>query len=164
MAEQRRPVQFRALLEILTRHEIDFVVVGGVAAVLEGAPVATFDLDIVYSLEERNLTRLVDALQAVDAAYVDLAGRSIRPSRERLRAGGHHLLRTRFGRLDVLGHVGSSLRYAQLVPRSVEREVQGIGVLVLGLEAVIETKESSGHEKDMAVLPLLRRTLAERGR
>ena len=164
MADERRPVRFGDLLACLTEHDVRFVIVGGVAAVLEGAPVSTFDLHIVYQTAESNVSRLVEALEALDATYVDLAGRVVRPSVDGLRAGGHHLLRTRYGRLDVLGQVGSGLGYGELVSRAKERRVHGMSVLVLGLEAVIESKESSSRDKDRAVLPLLRRTLAERDR
>ncbi len=40
---------FYSILDALVRHRVDFIVVGGVAAVLEGAPISTFDLDIVYN-------------------------------------------------------------------------------------------------------------------
>ena len=55
---ERKPVQFLELLRHLVQAEIDFIIVGGVAAVLEGAPVSTFDLDIVYSTADDNVERL----------------------------------------------------------------------------------------------------------
>jgi hypothetical protein len=56
------PPQFRALLEVLARHQVDFIVVGGVAGVLQGAPLLTRDLDIVYRLADEKLTRPKDRL------------------------------------------------------------------------------------------------------
>jgi hypothetical protein len=52
MAEERRPVQFFELLQSLVDGEVDFIVVGGVAAVLEGAPVSTFDLETLIATKE----------------------------------------------------------------------------------------------------------------
>lgn len=106
MDGERRPVRFRELLRALVERDVAFIVVGGVAAVLEGAPVSTFDLDIVYSLDEENLARLARVLQDLEAIYVDPAGRSLRPDIDRLRGGGHHLLRTRYGRLDAIASQG----------------------------------------------------------
>ena len=123
MAEDRAPVCFRRLLQLLVEGNVDFIVVGGVAAVLEGAPVSTFDLDIVYSLDEANIDCLAGVLDGLDAVYVDPGGRTIRPTSERLRGGGHHLLRTRYGRLDVMASVGSALEFADLLPRSRVRTV-----------------------------------------
>lgn len=164
MAETRRPVRFGDLLRSLVEGDVDFMVVGGVAAVLEGAPISTFDLDIVYSLDEENLIRLVRVLQDVEAIYVDPAGRSIAPDVDRLRGGGHHLLRTRLGRLDVLGSVGARQGFDDLLPECLTRCIHGMDIRVLKLEAVISSKEIAGRSKDRAILALLRQTLEERER
>lgn len=162
MDEARRPVRFRELLRALVDGEVEFVVVGGVAAVLEGAPVSTFDLDIVYSTREDNLVRLGRVLQDLEAIYVDPAGRTIRPDIDRLKGGGHHLLRTRYGRLDVLGSVGADQSFEDPLAESRTRSIHGLDISILRLEALITTKEIVGRAKDRAVLDLLRQTLAER--
>ena len=59
MDDARRPVRFRELLCALVEGGVHFIVVGGVAAVLEGAPVSTFDLDIVYALDEMTLEAVI---------------------------------------------------------------------------------------------------------
>ena len=164
MAEDRRPVRFSEIFSSLLEGNIAFIVVGGVAAVLEGAPVSTFDLDIVYSLDEENVVRLAGVLDDLDAVYVDPGGRGIRPSADRLRAGGHHLLRTRHGRLDVMGTIGDGLAYPDLVSRSRMHSLRGMAILVLGLETLIASKEAADRTKDRAVLDLLRHTLSERQR
>lgn len=161
--DQRKPIRFVELLRSLVEHKVEFVVVGGVAAVLEGAPVSTFDLDIVYSGTEENIQHLTQALTDLDAIYLDPAGRRIRPDADRLRPGGHHLLRTRFGRLDVLATIGSNLGYRELDGHSSERVIHGMTVSVLNLETLIETKQTANRPKDRAVLDLLRETLAQRG-
>jgi hypothetical protein len=162
MDDTRKPVQYRELLRALVSERVEFIVVGGVAAVLEGVPVSTFDLDIVYSLRETNLDRLARALDDLEAIYVDPGGRRIAPTTDRLRGGGHHLLRTRFGRLDVLGSVGEGMGFDDLLPDSRPRSIHGLIVSVLALEALIKTKEGANRPKDRAVLDLLRQTLAER--
>jgi hypothetical protein len=81
------------------------VVVGGVAAVLNGAPISTLDLDIVHARSEENLDRLLAALTELDARYRDLTGRVLRPERSALAGDGHHLLITSYGPLDVLGQI-----------------------------------------------------------
>ena len=52
---------FVAILETLRRHRVQFVLVGGVAAVVEGAPVATFDVDVVHDRTEQNIRRLAES-------------------------------------------------------------------------------------------------------
>lgn len=61
------PTKIAELLRLLMRHRVDFIVVGGVAAVAQGAPVNTFDLDLVHSRAPENIERLLGALRERDA-------------------------------------------------------------------------------------------------
>ena len=150
-----------ALLRALREHDVEFVVVGGVCAVLHGAPVATFDLDIVPERSEGNIERLIRALADLQAHHRDLAGRSIPPDAGRLRGPGHNLLMTRMGPL-VLGEIGAHRDYEALVRRSRFVELGGgLSVRVLDLDALIESKKEAGRGKDLAALPVLERTLEE---
>lgn len=157
----RQPPRFKKALEVLARHHVDFVVVGGVAAVLGGAPISTFDLDIVHDRSPTNVARLLSALTDLDARYRDLAGRVLRPEAHALEGEGHHLLLTRCGPLDVLGRIGLGHSYQDLLADSTMRQLGEIAVRVLGLEALIRTKIEAGRDKDRAALPILRRTLEE---
>ncbi len=159
----RQPPKFKEALEVLARHRVDFIVVGGVAAVLGGAPISTFDLDIVHDRSPTNVARLLSALTDLDARYRDLAGRDLRPEARGLEGEGHHLLLTRCGPLDVLGQIGLGRSYQDLIADSVMRPLGEISVCVLGLEALIRSKVEAGRDKDRAVLPILRRTLEEGG-
>ncbi len=58
---------FLAVLRTLNEHGVDFIVVGGIAAVLEGAPISTIDLGFVHSRTGDNIHRLVRALVTTDA-------------------------------------------------------------------------------------------------
>ena len=57
-----------ATLRALAEAGIDFIVVGGVAAVLNGAPVDTFDVDVVHARDAPNVARLLPLLDSLDAA------------------------------------------------------------------------------------------------
>jgi predicted nucleotidyltransferase len=156
---------FQAILKTLVEHAVDFIVVGGVAAVLEGAPMTTFDLDVVHATGEPNIGRLLAALADLDAYYRAQPERCLRPGPSHLASPGHQLLMTRFGPLDLLGSIGHSHRYEDLLPHAVEMKIgESYKVRVLELGALIRVKEETGGEKDLAVLPLLRRTLEERRR
>jgi hypothetical protein len=159
----RQPPKFKDALEVLARHHVDFIVVGGVAAVLGGAPISTFDLDIVHERAPTNVARLLSALTDLDARYRDLTGRVLRPEARGLEGEGHHLLLTRCGPLDVLGRIGVGRGYQDLIGDSVMRSIGDLSVCVLGLEALIRSKVEANRDKDRAVLPILRRTLEEGG-
>jgi hypothetical protein len=156
---------FLAILQRLREHEIDFIVVGGVCAILQGAPITTFDLDLVHSRESQNVDRLLAALDTLDAHYREPASRGIKPNRSHLSSPGHQLLMTCFGPLDLLGAIGSGHDYPNLLSQSVEMEISSkLKVRVLGLSALIKSKEETAGEKDRAVLPTLRRTLEEKSK
>ena len=157
----RRTPRFKEALDVLARHRVDFIVVGGVAAVLAGAPISTFDLDIVASRTPENLQRLLGALTEIDARYRDLTGRILRPDLSGLHGPGHHLLLTTCGPVDVLGAIGNGETYDELLPEVVERQLSGLRVRTLGLASLIRLKEAANRDKDRAVLPILRRTLEE---
>jgi len=156
---------FARILIELRRHAVDFIVVGGVAAVLEGVPVNTFDLDVVHSREPGNIDRLLTALETLDATYRMSPEQRLRPAASHLASPGHQLLITRFGPLDVLGSIGRSRGYDELLPHTREVEVaEGLRVQVLNLETLIAVKEEVAGERDLAVLPIMRRTLEEKRR
>jgi hypothetical protein len=156
----RRPTDFAAVLTALRRHGVRFVLVGGVAAVIEGAPVATFDLDIVPDRDPANIDCLTAALAELKAHY---RGRpNLHPTPDALRGPGHHLLMTRYGPLDVLGVIGKERDFHALLPHSRRRVVGSIRVTVLDLETQIAVKQDLDSAKDRAVIPILKATLRER--
>ena len=156
---------FAAILRELRVHQVDFIVVGGVAAVLEGAPVNTFDLDVVHSREPGNIARLLAALESLGARYRTQPERRLKPDASHLTSPGHQLLITRFGPLDILGAIGRERVYDDLLSHTIEIEVgQDLRVRVLNLEMLIAVKEEVAGEKDLAVLPVLRRTLEQKRR
>ena len=153
---------FRRILELLEQHGVEYVVVGGVAAVLQGAPVTTFDLDALIKVDPQNVDRVAGALAALDARYREHGG--LRPSRDDVAAGGHLLLMTDSGPFDVRGFIGGGRRYEDVAGSAVTLAVGDLAVKVLPLVALIEEKKALGRDKDVAVLKLLEAVLARQQR
>lgn len=151
------------ILRTLLHHRVDFVVVGGMAAVLQGAPVHTFDIDIVYARAEDNVARLLAALSDLEAVF-RTDPRRLRPNESHLRSAGHKLLSTRHGVLDVLGTIEEDTTYEDLLPDALWLEVAGAPVRVLSLERLIQIKEKLTRPKDRAMLLVLKATLEEKRR
>jgi predicted nucleotidyltransferase len=151
--------KFFRLLDVLVRHEVEFIIIGGVAAFLEGAPILTLDLDILHRPTDDNTERLLRALEEVHARYRDPANRLILPDATRLRTNRFNLLLTDLGLLDVLGNLGQGFSYEDLVQRTHTYEMAGLRVRAVDLQTLIELKELANRDKDRAVLPILRRTL-----
>jgi predicted nucleotidyltransferase len=147
------------IVRTLLEHKVEFIVVGGVCAALQGAPITTFDLDIVHRRSAKNLTRLLAALRELDAHYREHRTRKIRPKLSHLSSPGHQLLETEYGPMDVLGSIEDELSYEDLLPDTFEFRSKGMKVRLLNLEKLVELKEKSHRDKDKAVLPILRRTL-----
>jgi len=80
---------------------VDFILVGGLAAVIQGAPVTTMDVDIVHSQSAENIARLLPFLKSVEAIYRRLDDKRIGPTERDLLGKGEVLLATRIGPLDV---------------------------------------------------------------
>lgn len=160
------------LLAALNRHGIRFVVIGGIAAIAQGYPLPTQDLDVTPERSAENLGRI--------AAALDELGARLRVSRgadvdfpidaEFLGEAAVWTLSTRYGSLDLVFEPAGTTGYQDLTRAAVGVDL-GDGVLVRAahLRDLIRMKEASGREKDVAQLPALRRTLElvrarERGR
>ncbi len=150
-----------AILRALERHNVRYVVVGGFAAWMQGVPVVTTDVDIVYDSSPANIEALVVALDELGAIYRHQAGRRLQPQAHGLastQAAGHHLLQTRCGDLDDL-RTASGLEYSELAADTITFEFDDIEVAFAPLSRLVTMKEAAGRPKDIAVLPVLRAAL-----
>lgn len=153
---------FRRILEILEQHGVEYVVVGGVAAVLQGAPLTTFDIDMLFKVDRSNVARLAEALTALGARYRENAALS--PTSADLEAGGHLLLMTTCGPLDVLGFIGGGKRFEDVAGSADKMAIGDLRVRVLPLESLIEDKKTLGRDKDRVAIRMLEALLAQRGK
>lgn len=164
MSKHPKTVDLEALLEALNAAEIEFIVVGGAAAVLQGAPIATQDLDIVHRRSPENIARLVTLLDELDAVYRPmLPGRQLRPTAEHLAGNGHVNLTTSLGPLDHLCLMDGR-SYEDLLVHTDEVSDGTLRLHVLDLPTLIEVKSQTGRAKDRLVLPILIALLEERER
>lgn len=151
------------IARILVEHHVEFIIVGGMAAVLQGAPVHTIDLDIVYARTEENIARLMSALRALEATFRTDARRLV-PNETHLRSTGHKLLQTKHGVLDVLGTIEENTSYDDLLSDIDLLDLGGFVVQVLSLARLVQVKKNLTRPKDRAMLIVLEATLAEKQR
>ncbi|MBI4815644.1 MAG: hypothetical protein HY791_05280 [Deltaproteobacteria bacterium] len=133
------------MIRVLESHGVEFVVIGGLAAAIQGAPLVTADLDIVYATGPANLVRLVSALRELRAVYRHQFGRRLEPTVEGLgstQGGGHHLFETSSGDLDVL-RTAAGRTFEDLRPHAVRVDMKSANALILELEKVIELKTAA---------------------
>lgn len=147
------------LLLQLVDSRVELILAGGLAAVAQGAPVTTFDVDIVHHRSPDNVDRLLSALEKLGAHVRDPANRMLRPTREALLGAGHSLLVTDLGPLDCLGAIEHGLDYDALLPFTIVVDFSGRPLRVLTLEKLTELKETWPDDESKLRAALLRRTL-----
>ena len=139
----------RALFAALTRRGVRFILIGMSAAVLEGAPIATQDLDVWFEHADDERLRLA----AADAGGFWISGFGMQPPS----FGGEGLHRIAVV-LTAHGLDPFSAEYA----RASDRDIEGVAIRVLPLDRVIVSKRASNRAKDAASLPALEATLLAR--
>jgi predicted nucleotidyltransferase len=149
------------VLEGLLEAGVDFILVGGLAAVIQGAPVTTMDVDIVHSQSSENIARLIAFLKSVKAVHRRFDDKLIEPKESDLSGKGHVLLKTRTGPLDVSAVIEEGRSYEDLLEHTVDIDFRGHTLRVLDLKTLIELKKNSTNPKDKQRLPVLRETLQQ---
>lgn len=140
-----------AILERLTARGVDFVVIGGIAAVLQGSPRLTQDLDICFATDDANLEALGQALIDLDARLWGVTDDvPFVPDAATLRRMEILTLATGAGKLDLLARPSGAAPYKALRGRAERLSVGAFSVLVASLEDLIEMKRSAGRPKDVA--------------
>jgi hypothetical protein len=156
-----------AILRLLVAHRVEFIVVGGIAARLRGAPLLTQDVDITPATDHTNLERLAAALRDLDARLrtaTEPDGVAFPFDPTLLESASVWTLTTKHGDLDLVVSPAGTRGFRDLITDADRLKVAvdpELLVNVASLADVIRSKEAAGRDKDRAVLPLLRRTLEE---
>lgn len=150
-----------AILEGLLKADVKFILVGGLAAVVQGAPVTTLDVDIVHALSSENIKKLFAFLKSIDATYRRPDDKEIQPKENDFKEMGHGLFKTRLGPLDILAFIEERKTYEDLFNYTIEIEFRGHTIRVLDLKTLIELKKTSANPKDKQQLPVLEETLRQ---
>lgn len=139
-----------ALIERLVDAKVEFCIIGGVAAVLHGATRMTIDLDIAAPFSRENLQRLLGALADLDVRHASRPELAVADDPiERIMKFRMLLLRTDFGRLDVLPEVSPLGQYENLT--TIELDVGPRTCKVLALDDLIAVKRSLTRPQDVEV-------------
>ncbi len=158
-------VDVYGILGALVRHEVDFVVIGGIAVARHGFVRGTKDVDIVPNPAHGNLTKLVAALQELEAeplARQDFRRDELPLKRtvESLALGGNWDLSTRRGRLDVMQYIEGALEtpedYNRLRRDAVISDLEVGAVPIAGYEDLLDLKQLAGRDVDLMDIRALR--------
>jgi hypothetical protein len=148
----------KELIDRLVAGEVEFVLIGGIAAQAHGSPSLTADLDIVPSWDRDNLRKVARLLADIAAVRHGVPKDSppLSPLDERtLLAGAVFTLTTRFGRFDLLANPDPGLDFDALMRSAVEYEFLGHRLHVASLDDLIAMKRAAGRPKDRVELEIL---------
>jgi hypothetical protein len=153
------PLDPETLFSALAEHDVEYVLIGGLAANLHGSPVVTNDADITPRRTHDNLERLAAALRGLDARIRTSAEPDGMPFAcdatffERMKMVN---MQTRAGDFDISFEPGAfAAGYDELAPHAVTITVFGIPITVAALRDIIASKEAANRAKDQAALPYL---------
>lgn len=157
---QEAELDAASLLAALHDGGVEFIIVGGLAVGAHGYPRATKDIDIVPGPSTDNLRRLAAVLADLEYEIVGSdefeADELVQPDLEGLLGGGSWVLRTRFGRLDILRHLEPEIEFDELASDSISDEVFGQEVRFCGYRHLVAMKEAAGRDRDLVDLARLR--------
>ena len=155
-----------ALVRALQRHQVDFVVIGGIAGQLWGSPTITQDLDICYAREKTNLENLAAALRELNAKLRGVKEDvPFRLDARTLFNGDSFMFTTDFGALDCLATPIGTSGYTDLRQAAEAMPVGGgLRVWVCSIDDLVRMKRATGRTKDLRALEELGALRDERGR
>lgn len=167
-----RRLEPESLLDVLSRHEVVYLVVGGFAVAAHGHPRATKDIDICPEPSDANLGHLEAAMRDLEAEPIGLdefeGEFDVEPDLDGLRMGGNWVLNTKHGRLDVMQHLkglgDDGGGWAELRPHAETRTFLGHEVLFCSYEDLVKMKTAAGRDQDLVdvrTLKAQRRDLTE---
>jgi HEAT repeat protein len=149
------PIDPIAILEVLERHQVRYVVIGGLAAVIHGSPLPTYDIDITPERTKANLRALLAALAELDALAL-AEDDDERAAADLLEACDDLSFFTPSGYLDVVFSPAGSRGYGGLASRAQRLDVaDGVAPQVADLRAVIHSKHVLGRTRDQAHMTAL---------
>jgi hypothetical protein len=161
----RNFVAFDPLTILSKLRDVEYMVVGGFAAVLYGAPTITGDLDIMPRADADNIALLAELLATLHTVVREprssgrrLALANSRPAEATAEAasfGGQLRTRTAAGPLDILWRLHDGRGYGDLVGRSCLLTEDELRVRVIGLDDLIDVKTAVDRPQDRAALPYL---------
>jgi hypothetical protein len=146
----------------LAKHDVQYVLIGALAARLQGFPRVTADADITPARDSGNLERLAAALRELDARVFTESvpeGLAFDCSARTLERAAMWNLVTSAGRLDVAFQPSGTEGYEDLSENALQYEVFGVELLAADLRDIIRSKEAADRPQDRQDVIILRELL-----
>lgn len=161
------PLDPELIIKTLAKHRVRFVLIGALAARLQGFPRLTADADITPARDAENLERLAAALRELDARIFTEnvpEGLPFDCSAKMLARAESWNLVTSAGRLDLAFTPSGTSGYEDLARGALRFEVYGVDLLAARLEDIIRSKEAADRPQDRQDVLVMREMLRRRAR
>jgi hypothetical protein len=145
------PLDPERVVQVLAKHSVEYVLIGALAARLQGFPRLTADADITPARDTQNLERLAAALEELDARIYTEAvpeGLAFDRSAAMLSRADLWNLITSAGRIDIVFQPAGTFGYADLARTAISYEVFGVVLRAASLADIIRSKEASDRSQD----------------
>lgn len=141
------------MFRILNAAEVEYIVVGGMAAIAHGVARVTYDLDIVYRRTSTNYQRICSALGPYNPYPRDAPpGLPFKFDPQIFEFGVNFTLTTTIGAVDLLGEITGGGDYDALYPFTLLADFENCTIRCLTLDKLIEVKRATGRPKDFEAI------------
>jgi predicted nucleotidyltransferase len=155
-------VDLAQIIPPLVSAKVDFILIGGMAAILHGSARVTFDVDLLYSRSDENIQRLATALVPYQPCLRDApVGLPFAWDAKTIRSGLNFTLTTSVGGVDLFGEVAGGETYQDLLAHSFDVDAFGVRFKCIDLPTLIRIKEAADRPKDREAVAELRVLLEE---
>jgi len=155
------PLDVEKILKVLEKHNVEFMIVGGLAAVVYGSTRMTWDIDVLPNQSDENLSNLVTALKELEAG-LRISDSKTLPADfdiDSLRRSQIIECRTKYGDLDILKNMLTQdfrrAEFDELAKKSTQTAAYGMSLMLVSLEDMIGSKKAARRPKDLQDLAVL---------
>lgn len=134
----------------LARGGVEFVIAGGLAALMHGGSLMTRDVDVACRMAPSNLVKIFESFAKLNPVH-RMTPKRVPFTLEQARRGGlkNLYLSTDLGQLDCLGEIKGIGGYEECLKRSIQVPLDDVVLQVLSLEAMIDAKKAMGRPRDV---------------
>ena len=143
------PLDAQRILEVLAEHAVEYVIVGGLAVQTHGHVRTTVDVDVFPLLNQSNLGRLADALNALDARILNPGSEGLKIDAAMLPRATLWQFATPHGAIDVLHDAPGAPPYRDLRARALEIHLGELKLAVAGRDDLVGMKRASARPVDL---------------
>lgn len=149
------PLDAESILRALSAHDVEYVIIGGLAVQTHGHVRTTFDIDVLPRPEPANMVRLADALNSIEARILNPGSEDLKIDAQLLPRATLWQFATRHGAIDVVHDAPGAPPFEDLRDRALQIRLGDLQLSVAGRDDLISMKRASGRPVDLEDLAVL---------